>query len=139
MGIGLLIRDHEGTVIAAKCSTRSHVSDPLTAETIAVWTVARFIQHKGFNNVILEGDSLGVVNSLHDEEPNWAQAGHLIEDTKNMLSGVEWRVHHIGREANSTVDRLAKTSLLLVEEHQLVFSTPLCIQSIVLAEKQIID
>jgi ribonuclease HI len=140
MGIGLIIRDHEGAVVAAKCSTQSHVSDPLIAETIAVWKATRFIKHKGFGNVILEGDSLGVVNSLQDEEQSWAQAGHLIEDTKNTLSGLAWRIQHIGREANTAAaDKPAKMALLLVEEHQWVFSIPHCIQNIVLAEKQLID
>jgi ribonuclease HI len=139
MGIGLLIRDHEGTVVAAKCSTQSHVSDPLVAETIAVWTAARFIKYKGLDNVVLEGDSLGVVNCLQEEEPSWAPAGHFIEDTKLCLSGLAWSVQHVGRDANSAADRLAKLALSLVEEHQWVSSIPQCIQNIVMAEKQIID
>jgi hypothetical protein len=84
MGIGIIIRHHEGAVVAAKFSTQSHVSDPLIAETIAVWTAVRFIKHKDFGNVLLEGDSLdfgnvllegdslGVVKSLYDEEQSWA-------------------------------------------------------------------
>jgi ribonuclease HI len=139
MGIGLLIRDHEGAVVAAICFTQRHVSDPLIAETIAVWTAARFIKHKGLDNVVFEGDSLGVMNNLLEEEPSWAQAGHFIEDTKHCLSGLTWRVQHVGREANTAANRLAKLALSLVEEHQWVFSIPQCIQNIVLAEKQIID
>jgi ribosomal protein S4E len=97
MGIGILIRDHDGAVVAAQCSTKSHVTDPLIAEIIVVWITAHFITQKGFRNVIFEGDSMGVVKSLQDEEQSWAQAGHLIEDTKNTLSCTTWRVQHIGR------------------------------------------
>jgi ribonuclease HI len=80
-----------------------------------------------------------VVKSLQDEEQSWAQAGHLIEDTKNTLSCTAWRVQHIGREANAAADRLAKMALLLVKKQQWVFSTPSCIQNIVMAEKQLSD
>jgi hypothetical protein len=44
------------------------ITDPLIAETVAVWTTALFIRMKGFDNVILEGDSMGVVQSLQGEE-----------------------------------------------------------------------
>ena len=88
MGLGILIRDHDGVVVAAECSTTSHVTDPLTAETIAAWTAAQFVTQKGYGNVIFEGDSLVVVNSLQNEEPSWAPPGHLIEDTKNTLAGI---------------------------------------------------
>ena len=139
MGVDILIRDHDGVVVAAKCSTQSHVTDPLVAETIAAWTAARFITQKGFGNVIFEGDSLGVANSLQNEEQSWAPAGHLIEDTKNTLAGVVWRVQHVGREVNAAANRLAKMALLLVEEHHRVFSTPHCIWNIVMAEKLLSD
>jgi hypothetical protein len=98
MGVGILVSDHARVVVAAKCSTQSHVTDPLVAETIAAWTAARFITQKGFGNAILEGDSLGVVNSLQNEEQSCVPMGHLIEDTKNTLAGIVWRVLHVGRE-----------------------------------------
>jgi hypothetical protein len=47
MGIGILVRDHEGTVVAAKCFTHTHVTNSLTAEIIAAWTSARFIIQRG--------------------------------------------------------------------------------------------
>jgi ribonuclease HI len=139
MGLGIIVRDHEGAVIAAKCSTHTHVSDPVTAEIIAAWTAARFIVQQGYGNVILEGDALGVVQSLQSEDLCWAPAGHLLEDIKSILSGTAWRVQHIGREGNAAADRLAKMALLLVEEHQWMLSTPYCLRNIVLAEQQFSD
>jgi ribonuclease HI len=118
MGIGILICNHEGVVISGKCSTQMFITDPLIVETVAVWTAALFIRIKGFDNVILEGDSMGVVQSLQGEEQSWAQASHLIEDTKRILGACRsWKVQHVRREANTAADRLAKTALQLVKEH----------------------
>jgi hypothetical protein len=102
MGIGILVRNHEGMVIAAKCSTQLFITNPLNEETIAAWTVACFIQLKGFDKVILEGDSMGVVQSLTGEDQCWAQAGQLIDDTKRILGDCSlWKVQHVHREANT--------------------------------------
>ena len=110
------------------------------AETVAVCTAALFIRIKGFDNVILEGDSMEVVQSLQGEEQSWAQAGHLIEDTKRNLGAYRsWKVQHVRREANTAADRLAKTALQLVKEHQWVGSTPLCIQDILMSDRQLFE
>ena len=127
-------------VLAAKCSTQSFITDPLNAETIAAWTAACFIRLKGFDKIILEGDSMGVVQNLIGEAQCWAQAGQLIDDTKRILGDCSsWQVHHVRREANTAADRLAKTALQLVEEHQWIASTPLCIQDIVMFDRQYIE
>jgi ribonuclease HI len=140
MGIGILVRDHEGMVVAAKCTTQRMINDPLNAETIAAWAAACFIRLKGFDKIILEGDSMGVVQSLTGDAQCWAQAGQLIDDTKRILYDCSsWKVQHVHREANTAADRLAKTALQLVEEHQWIASTPLCIQNIVMFDRQFIE
>ncbi|XP_059450984.1 uncharacterized protein LOC132181765 [Corylus avellana] len=135
MGVGIVIRNHVGEVVAAQCSTRPYIVDPMTAEAIAVWTVALFIRSLGVENVKLEGDSLRVVRGLQGDEKCWASVGHLLDDTKLTLGSCRsWQVVHVWREANSVTDKLAKTALQLIEEHQWRGSIPLCIRDIVMAE-----
>lgn len=68
MGVGIVIRNHEGEVVTAKCSTKLYITDPMTAEAVAVWTAAQFIRQLGIEHAILEGDSLEVVQSLQGEK-----------------------------------------------------------------------
>lgn len=44
MGVGIVIRNHEGMVIATKCSTRPHIIDPLIAEAVAVWEAGHLVR-----------------------------------------------------------------------------------------------
>jgi hypothetical protein len=64
MGIGIIARDHTGWVLAAVCASRPHVTEPTTAEAIAVWKLADIYSSLGFAKVVLEGDSLEVVKAL---------------------------------------------------------------------------
>lgn len=118
MGVGLVLWNHNGEVVAAMCSIRKYIIDG--------------------ELVILEGDSLGVVQSLQGEESSWASVGQLLDDVKALLGGcLSWQVLHVRREANSAADKLAKFALQLNEEHQWRVSTPLCICDIVMAKKSL--
>lgn len=136
MGVGLVVRNHEGEVIAAKCFTKPFVTDPMTAEAVGAWSAAQFVRQLGMDQIILEGDSLGVVQSLQGEGNSWAMAGQMLDDVKITLGSCRaWQVRHVRREANSAADRLAKHALSLNGEHQWRLSIPICIHEIVLAEK----
>jgi ribonuclease HI len=64
MGVGIIIRTHEGEVMATKCSTKPYITDPQTAEVVAAWTAANLVWQLELKDVILEGDSLPVVQVL---------------------------------------------------------------------------
>ena len=68
MGVGIVIRNHEGEVVAAKCCTKPHIIDPLVAKIVAAWSTAQFIRQLEIDHVIVEGDSLGVIQSLGGED-----------------------------------------------------------------------
>jgi hypothetical protein len=40
MGVGVVVRNSIGGVLAMQCSTRPYINDPIVAEAIAFWTVA---------------------------------------------------------------------------------------------------
>lgn len=35
MGIGIIVRDHEGCVLAATCDSKSYITDPVIAKLLA--------------------------------------------------------------------------------------------------------
>jgi ribonuclease HI len=140
MGVGVVIKNHEGEVVAAKCCTKPHITDPLVAEIVAAWSAAQFIRHLEIDHVLVEGDSLGVIQSLGGVDRSWAPAGHLVDDAKALLNNCRcWKAMHVRREANAAADCLAKMALQLIEEHQWRNSTPLCIREIVMSEKILIE
>jgi ribonuclease HI len=56
----------------------------------------------GLSNVILEVDSLLVVQALRNMSPNWSSYGPVIEDARGKLYiRQSWMVSHVKREANS--------------------------------------
>jgi ribosomal silencing factor RsfS len=67
MGIGFVVRDHEGAVMVAMVGSIPHVSDPTTAEDIATLKMVEVCFVMGFFKVILEGDSLETVTALKME------------------------------------------------------------------------
>jgi hypothetical protein len=85
MGLGIVGRDYNGQICLAVTGCRSFVTDPSTAEALAAWRLADICVRLGFNEVILEGDSLEVVQALNRDEPVWGRYGSLINDAKRLL------------------------------------------------------
>jgi hypothetical protein len=72
MGVGVIVRDHMGRVIAARSTTVEFSSEPVVAEAIAALHAAEFSRDLGLPKIILEGDSLQVVNAVQDTGPTGA-------------------------------------------------------------------
>jgi hypothetical protein len=57
MGIGVIIRDEHGTVVAAWSKTCQGSVEPTTGEAIALFHAASLCRDLGFHEVIFEGDA----------------------------------------------------------------------------------
>ena len=68
MGIGIVVRDHEGSVLAAMCSTKDYITDPGNAKALAAWHVVELSMRLGLVRVMLEGNALRVINVFNQEE-----------------------------------------------------------------------
>ena len=63
-----------------------------------------FAHELGFQNVVLEGDALGLIQALKSQEHNLSPWGLLIEDVK--VYGTKFRrllYSHVKRNGNSVV------------------------------------
>ena len=66
----------------------------------------------GFQNAILEGDSLGLIKALEAEDHNLSQWGLLVEDVKLVANSfVSLSYSHIKRNGNSLAHNLAKHAI----------------------------
>jgi hypothetical protein len=95
--------------LAAVSAWRSHVTNPATLEAIAAWKMADVYMLMGFQKVILEGDSLEVVQALQGDGSCWSKFGTLINDAKTILNNLqEWQIYHTKCLANTATHLLAK-------------------------------
>ena len=66
----------------------------------------------GFQNAILEGDSLGLIKALKAEDHNLSPWGLLVEDVKLVANSfVSLSYSHIKRNGNSVAHNLAKHAI----------------------------
>lgn len=80
-----MLRTHEGVMVAAHCTTRQLISNPTVVEAVGAWVAVDMCRQLGITHVILEGDSLEVVQAIQKEGKCWSIYGHLINDTKSLL------------------------------------------------------
>ncbi|XP_042973059.1 uncharacterized protein LOC122304861 [Carya illinoinensis] len=116
-GMGVVIRDRCGDVLASLCSCRWNVSNPVVAEVHALWRAMKLCEELKFSKVQLEGDAKSVINAVNNAEECWEWHGQLIEDVKSVLKNrKQWSVLHVNRVCNSVAHDLAKSALFVEEE-----------------------
>ncbi|XP_042962408.1 uncharacterized protein LOC122296670 [Carya illinoinensis] len=135
MGLGVIVRDHQGYVIEALRARRPLAGKAFEAEAYGLVVTATFCKELGLNQIHIEGDSKRVINLMHGMEKNWSMGGLLVEDAKNILSSIgNWKATHVYLEGNKAVHKIAKSTLNLDEDVYDIEECPLCIQSNVIAE-----
>lgn len=88
MGVGVVIRDEKGTVIAALCKLVDGHFDPVTADAAAALSTVEFCLEVGVQDILLEGDSATVVEAVRNQSPNWFHYGQIIDDIKIVLGSL---------------------------------------------------
>jgi ribonuclease HI len=64
VGLGIVIRDHDGRVLSAKCISKEGAVDPGAAEAMALSQGVSLCISSGFRNVFVEGDAKIVFDAL---------------------------------------------------------------------------
>jgi ribonuclease HI len=135
MGVGVVIRDHTGGLIAARCATRQFIQEPSVAEALACQTAVALRHQLGLSAAIFEGDSIEVVQAVRKEETSWTIFGPVVEEIKEMLKGGHaWDICHVRRAANEAAHLVAKMAIDHNVNQLWLTTTPPCIRDIVLAE-----
>lgn len=112
MGIGVIVRDHEGKVPAMLCASKEHISDPNTAEVVAAWKAVDLARRLDCHSFVLEGDTLAIVQALRKDGSCWSVYGQIVNDVKRLLDlNWNWEVLHVRLTGNKAAHRLAKLAL----------------------------
>jgi ribonuclease HI len=85
IGFGMVLRDEQGSVLAAFSKTIIGRLDVLKAEAKACLTAIQFFQGLGFLRIHLEGNAQGVIFAINSEHSNWSSMGVFVEDIKHEL------------------------------------------------------
>jgi hypothetical protein len=135
MGVGVIVRDHVGSVLAAQCSVQKYILDPTTAEAIGARLGAELGQNLGLHSIFLEGDASAVITALRMEDADFSKFGNVILETREILKGLSlWNVNFVLREGNNAVHLLAKLAVNQELNQVWVGLYPLCISGTISAE-----
>jgi ribonuclease HI len=135
MGFGAIICDHTGKVCAARCERIQKVQEPVMGEAMAAMAAVEFCNSRAIQDVILEGDSIQVIQTLQEANFSWRKYGHFIDGIRDLLGpSRRWRLHHVKRTANRAADGLAKEGLRSIEKQTWIDESPECVRTIVSSE-----
>jgi ribonuclease HI len=136
MGMGIILRNHEGKVRAAWSLSKPGLLEPAAAEAVSLFHGMKFCKELGISNLTLEGDSLVVISAIQKRDASSSRIGHLIGDIVEVWnSSPGWQFEHVRRESNRAAHGLAKAALKNVIDRFWEASTPDCIGDIVWAER----
>jgi ribonuclease HI len=135
MGVGVVARNDEGAVLAGLSAPVPYVVDPTTVEVMAAWRAVKLGIEMGYQQIILERDSMLTICALNQATPCMSGYGQMIEDIQViLLSFSSFVVRHVGWKANFAAQTLAKNELSLVSDLMWVEECPPSIQHIVISE-----
>jgi ribonuclease HI len=109
IGLGAVIRDHQGELVAARCVTYVGLLEPTAAEAVAATMAIRLAHDRGYRQVHLVGDAKVIIDAVMEEVPNWSRVGHLVDDIRAALQlFLSWKMTYVRREGNQPAHLLAR-------------------------------
>ncbi|XP_040994328.1 uncharacterized protein LOC121240868 [Juglans microcarpa x Juglans regia] len=82
IGVGVAVRDSTGKIIATMRTKKHLFPDPLLAEAFGALKIVQFGLELGLTQVIIEGDSLQVINNLRGDKEDYNSASMFVCEAK---------------------------------------------------------
>ncbi|KAK9275875.1 hypothetical protein L1049_023148 [Liquidambar formosana] len=80
VGIGVIVRDSEGQVIATE-TQHIHVDFPRkVVEAMGVHFAVHFVRDLGLTSVVVKGDNLEIINAINIQEIHLTSLGLILDD-----------------------------------------------------------
>jgi ribonuclease HI len=113
MGVGVVIRSHNGECLAACSELINEVTSPELAEALAIRRALALAREEGFDKIMVASDCLSVVHRINNSTQDRSFLGVVIEDIKKeTMSFTSYSFFHIPRKCNESTHVLAKRSEL---------------------------
>ncbi|XP_040992644.1 uncharacterized protein LOC121239461 [Juglans microcarpa x Juglans regia] len=140
MGVGIVIRDEHGEVLAAMCGQRHHVHQATTAEILALWRAMEICNDLNLRRVVFEGDAQVVIKGINEDNEDFLDYGMVIVDAKKLIKLIkDWKVQYTHRSTNEVAHILAKNALKLDSEQIWIEEFPNCIAQVLERYRRCID
>ncbi|XP_065631673.1 uncharacterized protein LOC136068448 [Quercus suber] len=124
-GFGAIIRNSSGEVMAGMSVKGPYVNSSEEAEVLACRRAVEFSKEIGFSRVIIEGDCLNVMRALSVSTENSSLLGHIYEDIKFTLKGMQvLSINWVKRSGNMVAHTLAKHARNLITDLFWIEDTP---------------
>ncbi|XP_023899235.1 uncharacterized protein LOC112011074 [Quercus suber] len=108
-GVGAVIQNDLGEVMASLSARGPQVVDNEEAEVLACRKALEFAVESGFSELIIEGDNEFVMKSIAGSRPSLSRLGHLYADIQCIASGLHSVfITCVHRDANSVAHSLAR-------------------------------
>ena len=136
VGLGVVIRDHQGNMVAAKSLTRTGLLEPVIAEAVAALIEIQISHELGYSTVWFEGDAKIIVDAILSNETDWSRKRHLVDDIRvDLKHFTHWKLSYMRRGANQAAHLLAKLATRQEIEKLWTSVPPDCIVETIVAEQ----
>jgi hypothetical protein len=82
MGVRTIVRDYKGNVLAFLYSYKPFIIHTTLVKAYTTGKIVEFSRDLGIQNIIIEGDALGILYATHNESCCWSRYGQLIDYAK---------------------------------------------------------
>ncbi|XP_074355893.1 uncharacterized protein LOC141695553 [Apium graveolens] len=107
--VGMVIRDHAGQFVQGRNSKTAGVVSVLEAEALGVLEALSWLHTLPDMKVLVESDSLNVVNAILADMEYQVEVGHVIEACRSLLGElVNVSVRFVRRQANKVAHLMAR-------------------------------
>ncbi|XP_019186462.1 PREDICTED: uncharacterized protein LOC109181162 [Ipomoea nil] len=125
---GAVIRDHGGTLIAAKSGWLEGIDDPFLAEVLAAKEALSWMKTQGQANWFLESDCLNFCNAFNSCNVNLSYVGLIVKQCLSIATDMgSVKVVHAKRTANRVAHELARATVSEAVSGEWNMIPPTCI------------
>ncbi|XP_017644424.1 uncharacterized protein LOC108485075 [Gossypium arboreum] len=115
--LGIVARDADGIVLLSYSEIHQGIASAFAAEAIACWKTVQLGITKGWQSIIVEGDSFAIINKCNTEGQDWSLMGAYIYNIKQQINEpINITFKHILRSADTIAHILATVTLRRKEE-----------------------
>ncbi|KAL5758851.1 hypothetical protein ACOSP7_021462 [Xanthoceras sorbifolium] len=137
VGLGIIIRDHSGSVLAASAQRLAADFSVMVAEALAVLKGLQCALASSLAPALLETDSLAIVTAVKNPCVYLSEVRLVIADIVDLLGACPGStVQFVHRSTNSVAHTLSIFTLSLDRDYFWLEDFPICIGEVLAADNQ---
>ena len=107
--VGVIARDNRGDPIGALTMPIPFRQSVTELEALACQRAVQFALETGLNQVVIEGDSVTIIEALKNGSGQFASYGNVLDDIRSQFAGFQYvEFSYTSRVCNSVANALAK-------------------------------